>query len=214
MRSCTRHRLTPRAHARRDLLATLGLVFLFAACEAELPTSAELEEMTVADVEDVLARLHIAPTDDVRYLIDGVPADAQAAHALLASEYSEVQISRLPPGDDGAPGPTVLAIVTLAEADRRWIEEGIGWTMFDPAQGLPEPPERTLEPTPDVDVSESFSGLLLINGRRAEPWALRFLTPGAIERVEVIKGAAASLRYTDPAARNGVILISTRTPKD
>lgn len=52
--------------------------------------------------------------------------------------------------------------------------------------------------------------LVLMDGKKIDPADLRTLDTDAIERIEVLKGAAATRLYSDPAAANGVILITTK----
>ena len=55
-----------------------------------------------------------------------------------------------------------------------------------------------------------FTGLMIVDGVITDPAAANALAPDQIVSVNVIKGAAATARYSDPRAANGVIQITTK----
>jgi outer membrane cobalamin receptor len=52
--------------------------------------------------------------------------------------------------------------------------------------------------------------VILLDGARVDESRMRSLDRAEIERVEVIRGAAAALYSSDPDAVNGVIAIATK----
>ena len=62
-------------------------------------------------------------------------------------------------------------------------------------------------------MKRTFDGLLIIDEKIVASTALQQLDPARIESVEVIKGNAATERYSDPRAANGVIKVTTKIVK-
>jgi Ca-activated chloride channel family protein len=56
----------------------------------------------------------------------------------------------------------------------------------------------------------TFAGLLIIDGTVVDASQLKTLSPDRIESMEVIKGTAATSRYSDPRAASGVIVVTTK----
>ncbi|MGH7444224.1 MAG: TonB-dependent receptor, partial [Longimicrobiales bacterium] len=195
-----------RRLVRTSLSACLAGALLVAACEADLPTGAELDAMDVAAIEDATARLPLT-SEEPLYVIDGVESDAAAAHALEPAAIAQVNVRKgRASAEDGRP---VIEIVTWAAAERAAVTRARADEAS--AEG------RTMMPLMKSDqqgasprLDSGFSGILMIDGRRAEPSALNSLSPEAIERIEVVKGAAAVRLFADPAAQNGVIQVYTK----
>ncbi|HEX6133193.1 MAG TPA: hypothetical protein VFZ24_04380, partial [Longimicrobiales bacterium] len=67
------------------------------------------------------------------------------------------------------------------------------------------------EDAPLVVIDGKVSPLVIIDGKiESASFELDDLRPESIERIEILKGEAARLRYDDPRAVNGVILIYTK----
>jgi len=65
--------------------------------------------------------------------------------------------------------------------------------------------------TPLMQPRTTFSGLMIVDGVIApEPFSL---SPDQIVSVNVIKGPAATAKYSDPRAASGVIEITTKKAK-
>jgi hypothetical protein len=76
------------------------------------------------------------------------------------------------------------------------------------AEALPvEAPSGPVKPS---HPAPSFAGVILLDGARVDESRMRSLDRAEIERVEVIRGAAAALYSSDPDAVNGVIAIATK----
>lgn len=181
---------------------------LAAACEARVPTSAEVQSMDAASAERLAGKtlfdgMHAGPTPE--FYVNDVKVSAADAHAISANDIATVNVEK---SDAGA----VIRIKTLAGtsggmkyrtgAPAGSAEPNAAATM--PRSGLRELHEKlTLS-------DHQFDGLILINGVRADVAALHALDPRKIAGVEVIKGAAAEQISSDPAARNGIIRVTTK----
>jgi outer membrane receptor protein involved in Fe transport len=71
----------------------------------------------------------------------------------------------------------------------------------------PTGPMKLRTPGPD---NQMMSGLLFVDGVRTDAAAFQRLDAGSIASMEIIKGAQATKLYSDPAAANGVIRVTTK----
>lgn len=174
------------ATVRGGALSVLALLGLLVACEAKLPTRAQVEEMDVAAAEQGARRASLLAHGDAEamYTIDGSTASAEQARALLPDQIARIEIVK-----SSAPGERAqVRITTHALSD------------------APPPAGKAAVGITDV---QEFNGIVLIDGVRADATAMRALSPERIKSVEVIKGPAASRAFVAPEAANGVIKIST-----
>lgn len=211
---------TRRALARAMTASAAAAMLVLAACEADLPTAAELEAMDVSEVEEQIAPVmgELTPL----YIVDGEAVDADAAHALTPGEIARVDVVKYMVTDTGAPGRPEIRILTESEASRRALTERHSTILQRDAaaeaaatqqaqQREAELPEHTVLRRSGPS-GAGFTGMVFIDGRRVEPSTLRTLSPETIESIEVLKGAAAARLYSEPEAADGVIRITTKEP--
>lgn len=196
--------------------AALAFVAILAACEAKMPTQDDVTSMDAASAERVAAKLQLekATLDlgNVQYFVDDKPASAEEARAIAADHIATVNIMKTQAPD----GHAVINIRTKsgdvdtvrykttadgAEAERLATEEHAKRNFMvvpdGDARGIKAPPPR------------QFSGLIYIDGVLSSPSALAALSKDQIVSVDVLKGEAAKAAYSNPAAANGVIKITT-----
>jgi outer membrane cobalamin receptor len=163
-------------------LATLALV---GACEARMPTAAEIDALDVTRTEAVLQ----ARTNHIIYTVDGRVVTAEEARAIPAEKIVSVAVTK------GGPGPDRIAIVTREAAA--------------PSPGADVAVARTSD-AESFARTAGTSPIILIDGVRSDDAALKALRADQIESVEVIKGAAARERFNELQADQGVILVITK----
>lgn len=225
--------MTPRmsrfARARSLGLATLASALALAACDQGLPSAPEIEQMDVAAAEASVERAGLTTGEiPTTYTFDGREISADEARRIEATRIASIEVTK---SADPTAVPEIAiysgegvvaargenaseAVATrrervatvqmhLAEATDSTIRvkgtatfRGDGWT-------------GTTENTTITGISDV---LLLIDGEIADPAKVHSLGPDKIERIEILKGAAATRLYPDPAAKNGVILITTKKP--
>jgi beta-lactamase regulating signal transducer with metallopeptidase domain len=202
------------AHLRACALGACAVLALLAACEAQLPTSADVEKMDVASAEKRARDVMFVAGDsgvtyfaDGVYFIDGVKVTrAQAAalgpertgsievtkHELVNGKPNvEIHITTRKPGDpvpDGLPRKETRIGLIGGDGSEKLV--GLKRDMLSH--------ERT------------FDGVLIIDGVRVNPSALSKLTPDAIASIEIIKAKMAASLYPAPEAAKGVIKITTK----
>lgn len=170
---------------------------LVAACEAKLPTGDEMERMDVAAAEAGARRMAMLPEGaEAEFEVDGVRVTAEQARALPAERIASMEVRKMVVRAEGSTDETRRSLVRITT--REAGEASAGTSGERRIRGL------------GADGSP-FTGVLLIDGVRADPSVLRTLSPDRIVNVEVIKGSAAASLFDDPAAANGVMRITTRT---
>jgi len=203
------------ALVRGTVAGAFALVALVAACQATLPTDADIERMDVASATRTakeLARLKHADTA-VAYMIDGAKATEAEALAIVPGALVRVEIVG---GKDGNPSWIKLAkrkealkAYTIAGSDS--IKNGLraDTVLVNVAGERAGRGGRVGGPGPLSMKQLPFTGLVLIDGVRSTNAAMKALDPKQIETVEILKGAGAVAEYGTDAA-TGVIVITTK----
>ena len=169
--------------SRRIGSGLLAAVALLAACESQLPTAAELQNMDVKGVETRVAKVTKIDTATAVYLVNGKQVTRAEANALKADDIATVNVrggnvQQISINTKGAMPPALLngapaVVLTLS--------------------GNAKP----------------FAGLLLIDGQKVESARLNSLNPDQIESIEIMKGDAAKAVY-GAAGADGVIKVTTK----
>ncbi len=170
-------------------LGGLALLAVVAACDAGLPTAAEVENMDATTAESTVRRAEFAPAGgDTRYYLDRVSVSEREAKAVGADRISRIRITK-------AAGGSAIWIATKEDAA--------------PEDAVPE--DAAQDERAAVTRAMAGEPLIFIDGVRAKGSdALRSLDPDRIASIDVIKGPAAAKLYSDATAANGVIQIRTK----
>jgi hypothetical protein len=167
---------------RAAALGALAALALVGACEARMPTAAEIDALDVRKAEAVL------PTQNVVYTVDGRVVTAAEARAIAAEAIVRVDVQR------GTTGGDRVTITTRAGA----------------ASGAPSAAAEAERAQVVERRAGEGSPIILIDGVRSDDAALKALRPDQIERVDVIKGAAAREVFNEAQANQGVIRVITK----
>lgn len=183
---------------RAVALAAVAGLTLLAACDVDLPTSAEIEQLDARAAEQPARRL--MGTDSVTYFVDGIRVPAEVAASIAAERIASIDVSKH--GEGRRTGEIRITTVASARTDtataRVRTSEGSGTRMA----------LRSESPMRGSDV---FRGLVFIDGVRASAEAMSRIAPDAIQSIEVIKATAAERLYPDePLAKHGVIRVTTK----
>ena len=200
-------RLPRFAAVRASALGALGAAILAAACDTRMPTAPEVEAMDVAAAETQAKRFGIVSENGkTSYFVDGEQVSAEEARALGGDKIARMEMVRRQGAEgtrfvirtrrDGADQENRIAV----QGEDRFREAPIV-RMTMPAPG--EEPQRMV-------LARGFEGLVFIDGALADPSRLKSVYRDQIEKIEVLKGAAAAKLHSDPKAANGVIRITTK----
>ncbi|HET9011951.1 MAG TPA: M56 family metallopeptidase [Gemmatimonadaceae bacterium] len=193
------------ALVRSGALCGAAALSLVVACEARVPTSAEIQSMDVAGAERTAARtglidaIHGVKTE---FYVNGAKVTAAEAHAVPASDIATVDVRK----GKGAGDASVISIRTVATS-----AGGMKYRSASP-DGAPSPAGVGLKGQHDKMMSshDTFSGIVLIDGARADAAAFHRLDPQDIVAVEIIKGDAAAQLSSEPAAKSGIVKVTTK----
>ena len=211
-------RLPRFAAARACALGTIGLAALVAACETRMPTAPDIEEMDVAAAETQAKQFALVASKDgkVTYFVDGKQVSAEEARALGGDKITRMEMVRAQTGE-GAEFRVTTRMTGVSAGDEHAADRVhiVGNISLDtPGKGKQIILESTqaggTETHRLLPAGGDFPGLLFIDGVLAQPSLMRTLNPDQIEKIEVVKGAAAAKLHSDPKAANGVIRITTK----
>jgi beta-lactamase regulating signal transducer with metallopeptidase domain len=176
---------------RAAFAVVVGLTGLLAACEAKMPTAAEIDRMDASQVAKRARGFASTRGDTVLvWSVDGVETTEAAAKAIPADSIATMNVSGVNP----AYGNLHIYIVTKrgAEAAR------------EPRRVAGQDPLGALS-----SVAEREQPAVFIDGVKADQAALKALNPAHIAEIEIMKGAAAVQQYGD-VAKKGVIVVKTK----
>ncbi len=185
--------------SRRIGSSLLAAVALLAACESQLPTAAEMQNMDVKAVEARVAQVTKIDTASVVYFMDAKQVTRAEAKALLAENIATVNVR-------GGKTQEIRIITRGALTASRANGTGdSGLSVFGFKPNGASKPTVNFSATPKTP----FTGILLIDGQTVEASRLNSLKPDAIETIEIMKGEAATVLYGEAGA-NGVIKVTTK----
>lgn len=204
---------------RTGALGAIAMLSIVMACEARLPTSAEVDKMDVASAEKAVVHAKLIDekaAQNAVYMVDGVVVTAAEAHAIGSKHILSVSVTKAGAahltdavhrlavkGDSSA-----YAVVNISTSDGR-TKGGPVKIVFE--KGSQEGTIETAHGT--LTNSKGFTGLLFVDGVLAPAGSLATLSPNEIASIEILKGEAATKVSTDPAAANGVIRVTTKHAK-
>lgn len=194
------------AAVRVCALGAIAALSLLAACEARLPTAAEVESMDAksASKAAIMSKLIAAETSPV-YYVNGKEVTESAAGAIAAERIATVNILK-----GVASGRGEIRIITRDFGDEVLASKiQNDSSMVRVRQRSPVALKGELFVTRS-DAKKGFTGLVYVDGKLASNAAFESMNPESIKSVEVIKGAAAKAMSSDPAAENGIIRITTK----
>lgn len=185
------HRVPKFARVRAGVATLFAAGALLVACQAEVPTAAEIDRMDVASAEmRARAMGSIAQGDSVTYIVEGNRVSKEDAYKLRAGDIASINVR----GAKEA-GQNIVFIRKIDGARRT------------PAPGGEEPIKLVAG-----KLAAANAPIFLIDGKRSAEADLKAIKRENIETVEVIKGAAAAAQYGAEAA-NGVIVVRTKSGK-
>jgi len=194
-------RRSNRSFLRAAGVAMIGLAGLLAACEAKMPTAADIDHMDASSAERSAKLLGVVTRDSgLAWSIDGVASTEALAKAIPADSIVTLNVEK------GEGRPRVY--VTTKDGVRRATAgrvDSARWTIRH--DGRVETASMIREPL-DAKSSQG-EPLLLIDGVRSDPSVLKTLDRNRIARVDVLKGELATSKYGVDGIK-GVIVITTK----
>jgi len=177
--------------------AVAGFAVL-AACEAQLPTQADVSNMDASSATIAAKKLALVDSGHMKYYIDDVVATEAAAKALQSDTISSINIVH------DRDGKSSDIRITTAAAEHQLVKR-MAENMADTSLRM----KRAVPVLLRGDAAK-FQGLILLDGVKTDSKTLATLSAMQIASVEVLKGAAAAKESSDPAAAYGIIKITTK----
>jgi hypothetical protein len=196
-------------HLRAAVLFVCAGLSLLVACEAKVPTAAEISAMDVAGAQHSVMQAKMMDERalaSTRFYLNGTKVTAREAHAVTPNQIATIRVEQ-GQNDDPTIFITTNGQAAAAEsATERSALKRLHASMHgEAAQATGTMKLRT--PGPD---NQMMSGIILVDGVRIDAAAFQRLNAKDFKTVDIIKGAEASKLYSDPAAANGVIKIRTK----
>jgi beta-lactamase regulating signal transducer with metallopeptidase domain len=184
-------------------VALIGLASLFAACEAKMPTSAEIDRMDAKAVEKNAHALGLIMSDSsVRWSVDGVETTAAAATAIAPDKIASVSVSKV-----DLSGVAHVYVTTKRGEQSRLDAPGVARALRRRS------PQRIVGDVDPFDKlatkSDSERPAIFVDGARARAAELKTLDRARISNIEILKGPSAIQKYGSDASR-GVIAITMK----
>jgi beta-lactamase regulating signal transducer with metallopeptidase domain len=193
---------------RTGALGAIAMLSIVMACEARLPTSAEVEKMDVASAEKAATQVGLLAkgTDPQRvYVVDDKVVTVAEAHSIVAGKVASVVIDK---GKSGV--GDVIHIATRKDVSFQTGADSTKGVIHFTVKG---DSGTTIGADRGQISAKHFAGLVFIDGVLASEHSMAEIAPSNIASVEVLKGAAAAKESSDPAAANGVIKVTTKHAK-
>lgn len=188
---------------RAACVALVGAAGLLAACEASVPTAADIAHMDASSAERTVKGFATARRVDSAevWMVDGKVTSAAAAKAIVRDSITSINVT----GFDGKHALTMRINTRGARAIADTAIYRPTLELGAPRAG--EPIGR--QPLMLRDVPVNDQPIAIVDGKRVEASALRTFDRDKIAAVEVVKGPDAIKTY-GPDAANGVIVVRTK----
>ena len=202
-----RHSRTRFAFARTGVLCAIAFLSVAVACEARMPTSAEVDAMSVASAEKaaVAAKLLAEKSVGRFYTVDDKLVTEAEAKAIAADKIASINIL----GRKSALDKEEIRIATLA---KKVSGEQLS-ALKTKLDGIEASPTNSLLNEKRQLSKKEFDGLVLIDGQAVPSSTLAEVSRDRIAEINVIKGEAATKISTDPRAQNGIISIKMKAER-
>lgn len=208
----TTHRRSS-TYVRRAALGATALIAFAIACDAPVPTSANAPHAAKAALAAPAPDFaeFASPGDSVTFRIDGFVVNAAQAESLQVHDSLKAFMARSFT-KAGSPKHVDL-IMSTRSLSALMAEAHMGSEPKHPAVAIKVVNDKAqVVGAMAASPKTPFNGLIIIDGAPATGAALKQLPPQRIQSVDVLKGAAAASKYSDPRAANGVITVTTKRP--
>ena len=165
--------------------------------------------MDATMVERRVAGVVLLDTGTTRYFVDGKPSTEAIAKAITPDDIASIEVVK---GD--APEIRVLTRAGAAAAPSGVVErrvEGMPFVVVRDSSDTGGAPRMLVRGRPlGVETAkEAFTGILIVDGVRADQSLMKEIPSDRIQSVTVFKGAQAVALY-GPDGAKGVIVIKTK----
>jgi beta-lactamase regulating signal transducer with metallopeptidase domain len=193
---------------RAGMLGTAAALALLAACEAKVPTGPEIDAMDVAGATKAATGTRFmmkSQMDSAIFYVDGKEVEAKTANSLMPNQIATIDISK---------GNSARSIIRISTNGQAPLARGQAYKRSTSVTMHGMPPVDTSNGAVKARIAGLRDGignpLILIDGVKADNSQLQALDRNRILSIEVLKGDAAQKLSSDPAAKNGIITVTTK----
>jgi outer membrane receptor protein involved in Fe transport len=193
---------------RAGMLGTAAALALLAACEAKVPTGPEIDAMDVAGATKAATGTRFmmkSQMDSAIFYVDGKEVEAKTANSLMPNQIATIDISK---------GNSARSIIRISTNGQAPLARGQAYKGSTSVTMHGMPPVDTSNGAVKARIAGLRDGignpLILIDGVKADNSQLQALDRNRILSIEVLKGDAAQKLSSDPAAKNGIITVTTK----
>lgn len=173
-----------------------------AACESHVPTAADISGLDAASTVRNARSASILTAQPVTYYSDDAMISVDSANTISAADISSITVNKR--------GPQEVRITT--------VQRSLPARPLDTAAAGHNPGKtftihviKGTRPQGQAAIDEKpFSGAVVIDGVASDLAGMKSVSPSQIASIEVVKGAAAVARSTDPRAGKGLIIITLK----
>jgi hypothetical protein len=207
---------------RGSMLGVLALAAILAACEAAIPTAADVKKMDVASLETKVRSANMDFGADAEYFVNGKSVSANEAKAIAPDKIAAIRVMKLDRKTSDATESRAQVRILTKDAPA-------GADGFDVAEMKESGPGRPGEKRVVVKMLDGKSGLagqkgetdlligtkdgpqplFIIDGVVSDATAMSRIDPHSIVTIDVLKGPGAEKEYGARGV-NGVVKITTR----
>jgi TonB-dependent SusC/RagA subfamily outer membrane receptor len=209
---------------RGSMLGVLALAAVLAACEASMPTAAEVKKMDVSSLETKIRTANMDFGADADYFVNGKAVPAADAKAIAPDKIAAIRVMKALMVKDGksADAPEGRSQVRILTKDAPEGTDGFDMEKLASRDGK-ENVSRRIMIRDDADgaaigeaedhlklrTPDGSHPLIYIDGVAADEATMSRLDPKSILTIDVLKGPSAEKEYGARGA-NGVVKITTK----
>ena len=209
---------------RGSMLSVLALTAILAACEASMPTAADVKKMDVGSLESKAKAAHMDFGADADYFVNGKSVTAEEARAISPEKIAMIRVMKHGLIKDGssaeeesqvrivtkdAPDGTDGVDLAALKADRDAHPGAKRVIIRKQADGTTISQVEGQAPRDVKFRSDGPKPLILIDGVPADEAAMSRIDPQSIMSIDVLKDESATKLYGARGA-NGVVKITTK----
>jgi TonB-dependent SusC/RagA subfamily outer membrane receptor len=209
---------------RGSMLGVLALAAVLAACEASMPTAADVKKMDVSSLETKIRTANMDFGADADYFVNGKAVPAAEAKAIAPDKIAAIRVMKALMVKDGksADAPEGRSQVRILTKDAPEGTDGFDMEKLASRDGK-ENVSRRIMIRDDADgaaigeaedhlklrTPDGSHPLIYIDGVAADEATMSRLDPKSILTIDVLKGPSAEKEYGARGA-NGVVKITTK----
>lgn len=206
---------------RGSMLGVLALSAILAACEAAIPTSADVKKMDVASLETKVRSAKMDFGSDAEYFVNGKSVPAAEAKAIAPDRIAAIRVMKLDRKASDATESRAQVRILTKDAPAGTDVFGVA-EMKESGPGKPGETRvvvRKLDGESDLAIrkggdvvlgtKDGPQPLFIIDGVISDASVMSRLDPHSIVTIDVLKGPSAEKEY-GARGMNGVVKITTR----